>query len=513
MDALNLRTCFVLVHLIVLGGAYMLFVKAQKLYLKWILAWILITLGAYLSRNIWIFMGVMTAVAVFLSQESPVRKIAAYFFLLPAVPSHIYYELPGLIPGIRYWVEWTYPRMLSMLILFPLFCVLLLRRKPPVRGKKFFLLATDLWIFLYVALAVILAFRDPSLTGACRQVFILFLDYVVPYYVISRSLEEGKDFRQVFLAMVFSAVILCLVGLFEELRHWRLYGELDQFLGISSLGFKGSLYRQGLLRVTATFGQPIVFGFFVTLALSGLVYLRREGVYPKIACLITGGLFFAILLLTLSRGPWVGTLLFFLTLWLLRPGALLRQVGSRLFSLLLFVPFLALLFMSTSLGVKIVRLLPFVGVDHAESVDYRWHLVQSAIPVVARHPLFGSPHFLKTDYMETLRTTEGIIDVVNAYVAIALERGLVSLVLFLGIFLSLLVGILRVGRSVPPGGGGGREPLGDFLLAQLVAVLFMIGTVSFISFVPIYTWSVVAWSSAYLLVSQNRLSNLQGHPQ
>lgn len=496
MDALSLRACFVLTHLIALGSAFFLFCRPQKIYLKWALWWLAIILGGYLSRNIWVFMGVIAVVAAFVAKEPPPQRIASYFLLLPAIPSHFYYDLPALIPGIRYLFEWTYPRMLSLVILLPLLRTL--------SGKKLIWTATDTWVLLYLGLAFLLSFRDPSLTGGLRSGFTLLLDFAVPYYVTSRCLEKEEDFRQVFLALIFSAVILCLAGLFEELKHWRLYGELDRFLGISSLGFKAALYRQGILRVTASFAQPIVFGFFTMLALSALVYLKAAGGVSRTFFTLTLGLLASILLFALSRGPWLGALLFFLTLAVLKPRAVLQKITSHLAGFLIFAPLLILLFFSTPIGMKVVRLLPFVGVDHKESIDYRVNLAENAVRLIRRHPFFGTPHYLKTEHMEALRTTEGIIDVVNTYAAIALEGGLVSLLLFGGIFLSLAWGILRMQK-----GAAGEEWLGGILLAQIVAVLFMIGTVSSISFIPIYTWAVVAWGSAYLLIEQKKPPALQ----
>ena len=503
MDALNLRASFVLIHLIAAGSAWFLFSRPQKNYLKWALWWLVIVLGAYLARNIWIFMGIVALVAVFVARGTPAERIAAYFLLLPAIPSHFYYDLPGLVPGIRYWFEWTYPRMLCLAILLPL-----LRFRPPsplpsppqggrgeFRGQASWI-PTDAWVFLYIGLALLLAFRGPSLTGAFRSGFTLLLDFAVPYYVISRSLEKEEDYRQVFLALIFSAVILCLAGLFEELKHWRLYGELDRFLGISSLGFKAALYRQGILRVTASFAQPIVFGFFTALALSALVYLKAVGRVSRTFFTLTLGLFASILLFALSRGPWLGTFLFLLTLAALRPRAVFQKISSHLTGFLIFAPLLFLLFLNTPLGGKVVRLLPFVGVDQKESIDYRVNLAENAAVLIRRHPLFGTPNFLKTDHMEALRTTEGIIDVVNTYAGIALEGGLVSLFLFGGIFLSLGWGLFRAARA---------DWLGAVLLAQIVAVLFMIGTVSSIAFIPVYTWAVVAWAAAYLLIKQKNL--------
>ena len=74
--------------------------------------------------------------------------------------------------------------------------------------------------------------------------------------------------------------------------------------------------------------------------------------------------------------------------------------------------------------------MPFVGHIGAETVSYREHLFRVSLDVIQLNPIFGSPNFLMQ--MEELRTGEGIIDLVNAYLAFALAYGLVGLGLFVG---------------------------------------------------------------------------------
>jgi O-antigen ligase len=148
---------------------------------------------------------------------------------------------------------------------------------------------------------------------------------------------------------------------------------------------------------------------------------------------------------------------------------------------------------------KVVNLLPFIGSTEKENVDYRANLMTNSMIVIQRHPWFGSSNFTATPEMEAMRQGEGIIDIVNTYLRVALEKGFVGLGLFAGFFALTLIGIYRAMRLIPDKESE-EHLLGRVLLATLVSVLVMIFTVSSITFIPIVYWSVAAMGVAYTLM-------------
>jgi O-antigen ligase len=111
---------------------------------------------------------------------------------------------------------------------------------------------------------------------------------------------------------------------------------------------------------------------------------------------------------------------------------------------------------------------------------------------------------------------QGIIDVVNSYLGIALEYGLLGLGLFVAFFLSLLwgiYGVLRRFRTLqietfmfgvkryvdnPSVREDERYILGVTLLAVLIAILITIYTVSSIIVIPMVYWAVAGMGAAYI---------------
>jgi O-antigen ligase len=99
---------------------------------------------------------------------------------------------------------------------------------------------------------------------------------------------------------------------------------------------------------------------------------------------------------------------------------------------------------------------------------------------------------------------QGIIDVVNSYIAIALKNGVVGVSLFAGFFLSVLGGIYRAMRRL-----GDKECeeylLGRALLGSLAATMLIIFTVSSITFIPIVYWTLAGIGVAYIIMVRKRV--------
>jgi O-antigen ligase len=142
----------------------------------------------------------------------------------------------------------------------------------------------------------------------------------------------------------------------------------------------------------------------------------------------------------------------------------------------------------TPLGSQLLELLPFIGSAETGTVTYRQLLLEHAMLVMERNPWFGSNDFLMTPEMREMLQGQQIIDVVNTYVAIALESGLVGLGVFLTFTATILVGLWRAFKlkSIR------KTDFGDYIrtsMAIYVAIIVTISTVSFIDFIPYVFWS------------------------
>jgi O-antigen ligase len=446
--------------------------------------WFGLTLAAFLAHNFWIYI-VVAAVLLLMARPREPNKLAIFFFLLFAVPP-IAEKIPGL-GLVEHLFTIHHLRLLALAVLLPAF--LFLRSQPDT--ERFGRSAPDLLITGYIILALLLHFTVDTLSNALRQgVFYAFIDIFLPYYVASREPKSLQAFRDALMAFVVAALVLSAIGAFEFARHWLLYSALQDALGVQDQ-FIGYLERSpGVLRALGTTGQPIVLGYAMCVAVGFMLFLRSS--VPNLMSWRLGMvLLMAGLVAALSRGPWVGAaaiLLVFL--------ATDESAGIRLMILglagAIFLPVL----LALPVGETIINHLPFIGSVDEENITYRQRLLEVAIQVISQNPLFGAIDASYLERMEELRQGQGIIDIVNTYVGVALSNGLVGLSLFSGFFIVVAFGIFKGMRNLTDRKSEHLR-LGRALFSTLIGILVIIFTVSSISVIPAIYWSVAGLGVAY----------------
>ena len=442
--------------------------------------WFAITLIAFLAHNFWLFILVAGALLL-LSAPRESNKVALFFLLLFAVPP-IQAEISGL-GLIKHFFAIDYLRLLALTILLPAF--LELRKRATVEDAK--LTHADKILAAYAILTLLLELQVNTFTNTLRHAFYVFIDIVLPYYVVSRSLKDIQSFRDALMSFVVAAMIVAIIGVFELGKHWLLYSPLEDALGVQ-WGYGGYIERDGNLRALASTGQPIVLGYIMAVALSFFLFLQSS--VPSRAAWLAGmTLLIAGLIAPVSRGPWIGAAVILLVFIATGP-----KVFSRL-SLLALVGLLMLpILLLTPAGEKIISYLPFVGTVEEETVTYRQWLIEFSLDILQANPFFGSVDFLL--YLEEFRQGQGIIDLVNSYVNIALSSGLVGLSLFASFFGVILLGIHKGMRSLDK--SDELHLLGRVLIAAISGILVTIATVSSINVIPVIYWAVAGLGLAYI---------------
>jgi O-antigen ligase len=445
--------------------------------------WFVLTLSAFLAHNFWLFIAVASAALIYAGRAEP-NRFALYLGLMLALP-----RLSASIPGFGLMKELfsIEPlRLLSLLVLLPAY--LSLRKQPGV--EPFGRLLCDKLLICSFLLEVALTLPFRTFTSVIRDsVFYEFTNVFLLYYVASRSLRSTKDFRDALGAFTVGVMVFCAIVACEFARRWLLYAALDNALGVS-LGDRGYLLRSNMLRAEGTAEQSIVAGYTCAVGIGLYLYvrtlipnllLRRLGMLVLIAGII--GAF--------ARAPWLGATGMIMLFILLGPAPV-ANLGKLLGVLLLALPVL----LSTQSGAVIIDHLPWVGTVDSRNVDGREHLAEVAIKVVMQNPFFGNFDFAASPSIEDLRGSDGIVDLVNTYVMIALKGGLVSLALFFALILVAMLGI--VGSLLKLDKRDERHVLGRSLFATIAGVLFIIGTVSPIFFVyPLY-WCLAGMAVGYM---------------
>ena len=445
--------------------------------------WFVLTLVAFLSQSFWLYASISGLLMLLAVPRS--QNVTALFFLLLFLIPPASVDIPGL-GFINYLFSLNHTRLLELTLLLPAALHLINKRETSAFGKT----APDKFLALYLLLIATLQLRDKSFTDAIRQSFYLSIDIFLPYYVVSRSLDTIQKFKEASLGFVIASLILALIGCFEFLRHWLLYNALIPAMGMT-WDLSNYLNRGDFLRASATTGQAIVLGLVMVVALGCYQFIQpyiRSAASRRLGML----LLVAGLIAPLSRGPWIGALIL-LIMFILTGQHATKKLTLLAITALCALPLVAIM----PGGEKVINMLPFIGKTENENITYRQNLIDVSIVVIERNPWFGSPNYQETPEMEAMRQGQGIIDVVNTYLQVALQSGVVGLGLFSSFFVAILIGIrrrLRTAASLD----GEEYLLGRVLFCTLISVLVIIFTVSSISFIPVVYWSLAGMGVAFI---------------
>lgn len=392
-------------------------------------AWIALTIAAFLTPSFWLLIAIATPILIVTGRKDS-NPTAVYLMLLNVIPP-ISHQIPMI--GISYLFNLNIYLLLSFCIMTPMAFRMLHTRGRPKHGE---LQALDFCVMGYGLLSSFHYLQAQSYSGALfpitmtdsmrRVVVFLFITYV-PYFVISRTNADRKTLLDSISSYCVACSVLAGIALFETLRGWLLYSEMPARFG-DDAGAGEYMIRENALRAMASAGHPLTLATLLAIAIPLWLYLRPRTQLPRaslgVTTLLSVGLF-----VTYSRGPWIGAAVSCLVLLALRPRALSTALKTAIA-----ITLLGTVFSLTPFGQRIISLLPiFGGKADLGTLTYRETLLDRASTVIAQHPLFGDTAAILQ--MQDLRQGEGIVDLVNVYVQILLNDGIVGLALLLGLLL------------------------------------------------------------------------------
>lgn len=410
------------------------------------------------------FAGVLVIAAlVFLALTPRQREERAGYYLaaLFAVPTGIATTIP--FPGINYLIDVDFAKLAALLLFVP--AIVTASRPEAARRAP----AAGLWVFALVALLSIQLFRTENITNGLRGSIDYALLFAAPYMAIIRLAPGAERFDKVFAAFMALGLVTASIAIVSEAIGWNFYTYPVERHGAGLFADN----RGGILRVNVT-TIPMLVGFSSALGLIAVGYFRGEKKLGAMSAWFYRGMLMAAALFTYSRGAWLAAGIGFATYYLftrfprgLRPLAM----GAGVF---IAAPAATFFAMSSDLD----------RFDPYGTFEYRRQLLEASLVQVRQHPMFGDPHFLTSGNFSHLVQGQGIIDIVNYYLQIVLEHGLIGLGLYLAAFLSVVIGLLRLGKEVRRHGDAGFERQRAAMLSALAAFLVMIATVSGVSLIP-----------------------------
>ncbi|MGZ8983193.1 MAG: O-antigen ligase family protein [Methylotenera sp.] len=450
---------------------------------RWRNSWYAVTLIAFLSSNFWIFIIVCGLYVLYIAKREE-NIFALYFVLLLAIPPIDKY-IPGI--GIDYLIPMNYPRLLSLILLLPLY--LSLRSKPET--VPFGKMGPDRMILAILILSFLLSLRGTTFTDALRYGVTTFADVFLPYYAASRAIKDMNQLKKVMIAFVIGCLVVAAIGIFEFRSSWLLYNTLDDSLGVPwALG--SYLGRGGDIRAISSLGHPLILGYVTMIALGFYLFIAPS-IKSKVIrllgiCFVSAGLF-----VTLSRGPWVGAVALIIAFLGTGPNIVKKFIIFALVALLT-LPTLKII----PGGNKVIDILPFIGTSEQFNVEYREKLYEDSMKVIVKNPIFGVFDARNEPEMQELVQGEGIIDIVNTYLGVALGQGLIGLALFVGFFSLVLWTTYKAMKRYSK--KSEEHMCGRSLISSLIGILVTIYTVGEIGVIPI-----IQWSLAGLMLSYSRI--------
>jgi hypothetical protein len=463
--------------IVVLTFAATIFVLAKPIALRFMsmedfsrrrLVWFVLTAVSFVSPNFWLYALVAVPMLVWANRKDS-NPIALYLVLLHVVP-----PVGAIIPvlGNNGLFSLDNYRLLAFCVLLP---AAIRYRKNERAGVASVFGAMDILLLAFGALQVALYiapdlpqhFRIPdSPTNALRRAVLYLLDIYLLYYAVSRICQSRKQLQDAVASFCLGCAVMAALAMFERTRNWLLFMDIMSRWGDSNGTFY--LARGGSVRAQVSAGHSIALGYLLAVAFGfwlGLKsQLQKRMQRIGVTLLFWGGLFGAF-----SRGGWLGGAVVFFTFNAVGPRAMSRVVKGACVALAV-----GALIAASPLGDAILDLLPKTG---QPADEYRHRLAERGWEVALANPFFGDQ--FPWPKMEDLRQGEGIIDIVNTYLGVALNYGLVGLFLFLGfILLGMIKTYLRVRELTK------SDPdfalFGASLIACIVSTLVMIDSSSFI---------------------------------
>ncbi len=421
--------------------------------------WYVLTIIGFVSPSFWLYAMVAMPLLWWAGQKD--ANPVALFFLMAFVIPPVSLDIP--VVGIKQLFALNNWRILCLFVLMP---AVFNRSRMATDGRPFRLSAMEWLLLLYGLLQLVLFMPYESYTNTARRAVLFLLDIFLVYFACARLLSDKRRLVEAMASFWLLGAIIALIAAFESVRFWLLYVDIAAKWGDPNEW--GFLLRGDSLRAQASTGHALVLGYVLSMALGCWMYMKSSGFgkWRTVAAfgLLSGGLVFCY-----SRGPWLTAILVVLIFVALGSGNAKNLVKSALVLAALSVAFAA-----TPFGASLIDSLPFVGTRDQDTVEYRQQLWETSWALIQQHPFLGNP-FVGLD-MENLRQGQGIIDLVNGYLQVALFYGCIGLALYCGVHLLVLLRAFALTRRARSSGDHDMLALGTALIACVAANLFFMAT-------------------------------------
>ncbi len=438
---------------------------------------------AFLVPNNLVSLALAGMVMAFFAPKAITERVAFFVATLPALP--IYHNATVPFPGLNYLIDINFGMISILVVLTP---TLFMKTKAP--PSKSFGMITAM-VIGFVLLISLLDFRILPFTSVLRSSFTNIVTMGVTYLAVSRAIRTREDFDMMLRAVLASIIFVAAIGLVSFLREWNFYTQLFDGLGfVRFADYRFGLRVQSTLMTTLV-GYMMAFGAILVHHFMTQKKVRGLQAYSLLA------LFLFVLLVSGSRGAYASALAMF--------GA---YAAYRI------VPGLVRILMFPSAAIFTIVIVGWFGsgridqltaVDQYGTFEYRIKLFRAGLKQIRENFFFGSGNFIESPNFAHLVQGQGIIDIVNTYLQIALEFGVIALFLFVAPFVIAIRALSRncaYAARFKDVDSGHVAKSSAVMIAALIAFLLMIMTVSDRSYLIHYAFIFLGFAKAYAGVCQ-----------
>jgi hypothetical protein len=405
------------------------------------------------------------------------RLALFYPAFLIAVPEGIEYTVP--FPGINYLIELD-PGFFMALLLIPVaFSSRMKTARNPLGAIIIF------WAIIEALLAARGA--QQTATNILRFVVVSVISGYVPFKALAKGTATRENFRQAIWFTGAGMLLMGAIGLWFKLRRW------DIFLHVVGRGGGAMFSRGGVLRTGGSM-PAVLYGYTSFIGAAILLQYRhlKSRAFPPFWAWVAVGV--AAVSMSTSRGAILGAIAFVAAFWVYtRQNDAQRNTIYALFGV-------GALFLST-----VITTIDLSWIDSYGTFAYRQRIFQVSIEQYVSAPLFGQTNYLSNPRFDQLVQGEGIVDIVNSFLQVALAQGSAGLIPFIAIFVISIRMTLKASRVIPKdalGEGLNAQLIGQGLAAAIFSYAVLLNTVSMVSYMKDFVFIFAGLAVAYRQVAQ-----------
>lgn len=179
---------------------------------------------------------------------------------------------------------------------------------------------SNAWILIFVLVICICALTSISLEES-KNIAMLLSAFILFYFVVINTIENEKQFKFILYTFIIGAVISALYGLYQY-----KFGDL-----YSQAWLDSEMFEDIKMRVYSTLENPNVYGEYLLLVIPIIFALMwtEKGWLKKLFLLCFLGITVLALLLTFSRGCWLGIIFAFAILLIIIDRRFISLRNSR----------------------------------------------------------------------------------------------------------------------------------------------------------------------------------------